>query len=32
MSKIPKIEEWPIRYKMSFATVMEPWETFIGRP
>jgi hypothetical protein len=28
---IPRIEEWLARYKTSFAIVMEPWETFIGR-
>jgi hypothetical protein len=29
MLRIPQIEEWLTEYKMSFAKIMEPWDTFI---
>jgi hypothetical protein len=31
MQRIPRIEERPIGYRMPFATIMEPWESFTGR-
>jgi hypothetical protein len=31
MQKIFRIEEWCIRYKMSSASNMEPWEAFLSR-
>jgi hypothetical protein len=31
MSRIPRIEEWPTRYKTLFTIIMEPQKTFIGR-
>jgi hypothetical protein len=31
MLKIPQTEEWLVEYKMPFAKIMEPWDTFIGK-
>jgi hypothetical protein len=31
MPIIPKIKEWPTRYKMPSASIMEPWEAFTGK-
>jgi hypothetical protein len=31
MPQIPRIKECPTRYMTPFATIMEPWETFVSK-